>query len=562
MSYPLLEFKKEIIDEVKRVVEVSEEIIEIEVPSEERGDFALPCYSLSPTLEKDPESIAEFIAGKIELNRGEFDQAGPYLNFKTDEHHLSRETIRGCLEKKEDFGELSPKEKKIMIEHTSANPNGPLHVGRARNPIIGDTLARIYEKIGYDVERQYYVNDIGRQMAILTWGRQNLDEEDLTPLQRDKEDYDLVRYYQKASQMLEEDEGLETEIRSLIRAMEEGDDEVFHSLKKNSETVLSGITRSLERLNIHFDSYQHESSFIVDGSVQEVIEMLSKLKETDKEEGALFFNIDDDKIFVTREDGTNLYPARDIAYHIWKAERADELIDILGEDHKNHGEFIKNALLSLDIDPIPEIVFYSFVSFEGEEMSTRKGTYVTLDEFMDTAEEKAREEILKRRDDLSEEVVGEIAEKVGISAVRYNVIRVQPRKPIDFRWDEALNFQGDSAPFIQYSYARTHGILEKAEEGLELDRLNLEGLEDGEVRLLRKIAELPLVLLKTAENNAPHLMARYAYELAAEFNQFYRDYPVLDSDEKRKERLAIVKSFSYSMESVLDTLGMKKTKKM
>jgi len=562
MNYPLLEFKKEIIREIIKVVEVSEDKIDIEIPSEERGDFAFPCYSLSSTLEKDPESIAEIISEGIDLERGEVDQAGPYLNFKIDERYLSKETINGCLKKKRGFGELPTKEEKLIIEHTSANPNGPLHVGRARNPIIGDTLARIYEKIGYEVERQYYVNDIGRQMAILTWGEQNLDEDDLPPPERDKEDYEMVRYYQRANQMLEEDEGLETEIRGIIRAMERGDQDVFDSLKKNSKTVLSGITRSLKRLNVFFDSYQHESTFIEDGSVQEIIEKLSELEETEEEESALYFNLNDVKIFITREDGTNLYPTRDIAYHIWKAERADALIDILGEDHKTHGKFIGEALRALDIEPLPTIVFHSFVTFEGEEMSTRKGKYVTLDEFIDTSEEKAREEILKRRDDLSEEKVEDIAEKVGISAVRYNVIRVQPGKPIDFKWDEALNFQGDSAPFIQYSYARAHGIIDKTEEVVDKKGLNFEGLEEGEVRLLKKIAHLPLILVETAESNAPHKMARYAHELAAEFNQFYRDYPVLDSEEKREERLAIVKSFSYSMESVLDALGMKKPRKM
>ncbi len=562
MNYPLLEFKNEIIDEIKRIADVSEDRIDLEIPSEERGDFAFPCYSLSPILEKDPESIAENIALDIELERGEVDQMGPYLNFRIDEQYLSKETINGCLKYKERFGELPPKEKKIIIEHTSANPNGPLHVGRARNPIIGDTLARVYDKIGYDVERQYYVNDIGRQMAILTWGRENLDEEDLPPPEREKEDYDLVRYYQRANQMLEEEERLEVEIREIIRSMERGDKQVFNLLKKNSDAVLAGITKSLKRLNINFDSYQHESTFIEDGSVKEVIERLSKLEETEHEEGALYFNLGNNEIFITREDGTNLYPTRDIAYHIWKAGRADVLIDILGEDHKTHGEFIKEALRALDVEPLPETVFHSFVSFEGEEMSTRKGTYVTLDEFMDTSEEKARDEILKRRDDLSEEEVREIAEKVGISAVRYNVIRVQPGKPIDFKWDEALNFQGDSAPFIQYSYARAHGIIDKSEEEVREEDLNFEGLEDGEVQLLKKISELPLTLMEAAESNAPHKMARYAHELAAEFNQFYRDYPVLESEDKRKERLAIVKSFSYSIGSVLDALGMKKPRKM
>ncbi|MFP4000688.1 MAG: arginine--tRNA ligase [Thermoplasmata archaeon] len=562
MTYPILEFKEEIKQEISRIIEISEDKIDIERPPKEKGDFAFPCYPLSPILQDDPENIADELSSEIELERGEVRRSGPYLNFSIDEEYIAKETIKACIEKEDDYGALPRKEEKMIVEHTSANPNGPLHVGRARNPIIGDTLARIYDKVGYDVEREYYVNDIGRQMAILSWGLKNLEEDQLSLPQRDKVDHKMVRYYQQASRLLEKDEELEEEIRNIIRDMEKGDEEVFSSLKENAEEVLSGITTSLKRLNIHFDNFRNESTLIEDGSVKKAIERISKLEETGDEDGALYFESDDDKIFITREDGTNLYPARDVAYHLSKAERAERLIDILGEDHKAHGEFIRAVLSSLGIDP-PEIVFYSFVTFEGGEMSTRKGSYVTLDEFMDTAEEKADKEILKRRDDLSEETVREISKKVGLSAVRYNIIRVQPKKPIDFRWEEALNFQGDSAPFIQYSYTRARSILEKADSRIETDDLKIkrQDLEDGELRLLKKIAELPLSFHEASGNNAPHRIAEYAHELAAEFNQFYRDYPVLDSD-KKELRLSMVKSFSCAMSSVLDSLGMEKPKKM
>ncbi len=560
MEYPMLEFKEDIKEEIKRVTDVPKEVLKIEKPPSDRGDFAFPCFPLAPILEKDPKSIAEEIASEIKLEKGAVKQSGPYLNFTIDIDHLAENTILACMEMKDDYGSFKPKKERMIIEHTSANPTGPLHVGRARNPILGDTLARIYEKIGYDVIREYFVNDIGRQMAILTWGVKNLREEELPRTQREKEDHELVRYYQEANRILEEEERVEEEIQDMIKDMEEGDEEIFNYLKENSKIALLGIIQSLNRLNIYFNNFVHESSLISDGSVAETINKLSNLDETDLEKGALFFRLDGDKIFLTREDGTNLYTARDIAYHLNKTERAEKLIDVLGEDHKSHGKFIENTLISMGIQA-PEIVFYSFVTFEGGEMSTRKGIYVTLDDFIDTAEEKARDEILKRRDDLSEEVVDEISKKVGISAVRYNIIKVQPNKPIDFIWDEALNFRGNSAPFIQYSYARAHGILEKSEMTKTFDNLDIE-LEKGEISLLKKIAELPLTLKNAAQDNAPHKMARYAYELASEFNQFYRDYPVLEAENKRDLRLLIVKSFVFAMGSVLDSLGMEKTKKM
>ncbi|MFW6176285.1 MAG: arginine--tRNA ligase [Thermoplasmatota archaeon] len=566
MEYVLIKFKQQIEKKVRKYLNLDENIdIPIEVPSKEKGDYAIPCFSFASILKKSPTDIAEDIANNIELDTGHIEDSGPYVNFNIDEEYLIENTIEASL-KHEKFGKLSDKNEKLLVEHTSANPNGPLHVGRARNPIIGDTVARIYEMAGYDLEKQYYVNDIGRQMAILAWGRMNLDEDDLPSPERDKIDYEIVRYYQEASRLLKNDETLEKEIRDIIKRMEKGDQDIFKIFQDSSEKVLDGITQSLSRLNIFLDSFKNESEFVINGSVNDVIKKIEKLKESNHEDGALYFEKRDNKTFLTREDGTNLYPARDIAYHIWKSENSDKLVNILGEDHKLHGEFLKNALSALNISPILDIIFYSFVTFEGKEMSTRKGKYVTLDEFMDTAHEKAKEEILKRRDDLNKEAVEDIAEKVGLGAVRYNIIKVQPGKPIDFRWKEALDFQGNSAPFIQYTHARADSILRKydgdVDKLLNLSDQNIDLKEPGEIMLIKKIAEFPRTILEAKEQKSPHKIANYAYELAAEFNQFYRDYPVLKSESKKEERILLVKGFKNVISNVLYTLGIDAPEKM
>lgn len=562
MRYVILDFKEEILQRVKDCLDVPEELIELEYPPEDRGEFALPCYSFAKELKNDPNEIAKKLEKDLELENGTVERAGPYLNFKLDRSYLSEETIKNCLMMEESFGRLPSKSKKILVEHTSANPNGPLHVGRARNPVIGDTMARIYEKMGYQVEKQYYVNDIGRQMAILVWGLINLEEDDLEEVERKKKDYELVRYYQKANELLEEDESLEDEIQELIESMERGDKETLKHFKENAEDVMEGIIESLERLNIYLDSFKNESSLIIDGSVEKLIEDLSSLENVGEEDGALFYEKEGNKTFVARENRTSLYPARDLAYHVWKAERADELVNILGEDHKLHGEFVQKALKDLEIETIPEIIFHSFVTFEGKEMSTRKGTYVSLDDFMDTAHEKAREEIEKRKK-VEPKDTSTIAEKIGVGAVRYNIIKVQPQKPIDFKWEEALDFEGNSAPFIQYSYTRANSILKKWDgRSLETHNLDITDAQDDEKKLIKKIAEFPRRLIEAGENNSPHLLAKYAHELAAEFNRFYRDYPVLHSEDKKHLRIAIVKSFKFAMASVMDTLGLEKPKRM
>ncbi len=562
MRYVILDFKEEILRKLKDYLDVPEQLIELESPPKERGEFALPCYSFAKELKNDPNEIAKKLEENLEVENGTVERAGPYLNFKIDRSYLFEETIKNCLMTEESFGRLPSKSKKILVEHTSANPNGPLHVGRARNPVIGDTLARIYEKIGYQIEKQYYVNDIGRQMAVLVWGLINLEEDDLAKVERKKKDHQLVRYYQRVNELLEEDESLEEEIQEIIQSMEMGDKETLEHFKENAEDVMEGIIESLERLNIHLDSFKNESSLIIDGSVEKLIEDLSSLENVGEEDGALYYEKEGNKTFIARENLTSLYPARDLAYHVWKAEKADELVNILGEDHKLHGEFVKEALKDLGIETIPEIIFHSFVTFEGKEMSTRKGTYVTLDDFMDTAQKKAKLEIEKRKN-VEPEDMNAIAEKIGVGAVRYDIIKVQPQKPIDFKWEEALDFEGDSAPFIQYSYTRANSILEKwTGKSLDIGNLELTDSQEGEIKLIRKIAEFPRILIESGENNSPHLLAKYAHELAAEFNRFYRDYPVLHSEEKKELRIAIVKSFKFAMASVMDTLGLEKPKRM
>lgn len=553
MKYAFMEFEKEIKSELNRVLGDDIEI-PLEIPSEERGDYAVPCFVFSSRLKKPPQEIASDIVAKIDLSLGTVEQAGPYVNFIIDDEYVLKNTVDSCIEGR--FGWFDPVDEKILIEHTSANPNAPLHVGNARNPIIGDTVARIFKRLGYDVTTEYYVDDMGRQVAILTWGLKNLDPSDVGDVELEKPDHELSVYYQRASAMMEEDEGVQEGIQEIIQQMESGDEGVVGSFQENSRKVLSGHISSLERLNITHDSYKSESSLVIDGKVREAVEALRPLSVCGDDEGALYMGWDDHRVYLTRSDGTSLYPARDIAYHMGKADRTDIILDVLGEDHKMHALSIRKAMEALKASPAPDFIFYSFVSLEGEKMSTRSGRSVWLDGLMESAKERAREEILQRREDLTPDEVEDIAEKVGMGAVRFNIIKVQPEKPIDFRWDEALNFQGSSAPFVQYSHARAASILRRwGEDTEQLKTVDPSSLgSKGEVGLVKTMAKYPMVIQEST--TSPHLLANYAVKLAAEFHQFYRDYPVLKAEENKKERLAIVLSFKKLMEDILDALGI------
>ena len=437
-------------------------------------------------------------------------------------------------------------------------------MGRARNPIIGDTLARIFRWRGHDVETQFYVDDMGKQVAILMWGLKNIDMK----VEEKKADHRLVAFYQKAYEMMEEDEEVRKEIGQIIKKCEEGDRETLEEMKRAYEKALDGIVESLKRLNITIDSFVEESRFVLDGSVQYVIEELKRTEFADYENGALYLDMENfgihgrnKKFFLTRNDGTSLYATRDIAYHLWKGKRADMMINVLGEDHKLEARFVEVALKILG-SKTPVTVFYSFVSLPEGKMSTRRGRVVYLDDLIEEAVERAYEEVRKRRN-LDEERARFIAEKVGTGAIRYNIVKVNPEKAITFRWEEALNFEGESAPFIQYAHARCCSIMKKAGvEDADFTKVDFsEYSHPQEINLIKAIASFPGVVRRCEEEFNPAFLAEYAHKLASSFNAFYRDCQVVGS-EKERERLALVRATQQTLKNALTLLGIEALEEM
>lgn len=538
---------------------------ELEVPPEGMGDIAFPCFVLAPVFKKNPLNIAQDITaalGNKEKNWiSKIESQGGYVNFFINEQKLAEFVLPLVLEKKSRYGSLSPKGQKVIVEHTSANPNGPLHVGRARNPIIGDTIARILLFAGYKVETQFYVDDMGKQVATLFWGVKNLD----LKMKDGKADHQLVPYYQNASRLLGEDETVKNEIEEIIRKCEAGDTRTLKELKQVYEKVLRGMMQSLQKLNISVDTCVDESTFVLDGSVKKVIEQLQHTEFSHRQNDAIYLDVEpfdihgrNKKFFLTRKDGTSLYATRDIAYHIWKGTQADVLINILGEDHKLEAKLVEIALGILN-EKIPHTIFYSFVSLPEGKMSTRKGRAVYLDDLIEEAVERAHREVNQRRD-VTEEEAEFISEKVGIGAIRYNIIKVNPEKPIVFTWADALNFDGKSAPFIQYAHARCCSILNKLKSDT-IEAPSYSYMHPQEIELIKIISLLPEIIKECASTYNPAPLAEYAYSLATSFNSFYRDCRVL-GDEKEKERLALVYATKYTLKNALTLLGIEAMENM
>ena len=570
MSYPLYEAKKEIVTLLEKTLSKLGYACEIKIetpPVENMGDFAFPCFPLASTAKKPPADIAVDIVKKVEKGKWvkKVEAKGGYVNFFLHVDNLKKATLETVLDKKEKYGFLDKKNKKVIIEHTSANPNGPLHVGRARNPIIGDTIVRVFKAAGYNVESQFYLDDLGKQVAILAWGVNNLDTKDVPQAVYDKPDHKTVGYYQVATKLAEENEEIAEEISRIVKKSEEGDQGTIEMVHRAYEPVLRGIKESLKRINITIDRYVPESKFVQDKSVYRVVEKLKASKYCYEENGAFYLNLEpfgikgrNTKFFFLRRDGTTLYATRDIAYHLWKAEQADILINVLGEDHKLESKQVEIALNLLKAKILPRVIFYSFVSLPSGKMSTRRGRVVFLDELIDECVKRAYGEVKKRRSgELSEGKMQEIAEVIGVGALRYNIIKVQPEKDIVFKWEEALNFEGNSSPFIQYAHARACSILRKKQD--EIKNVNTALLKhNSEETLIKKIAMLPMVIDEACEGFKPHSIASYLFELASAFNQFYRDCPVL-SEEKtnlRIARLALVDATRITLRNGLNLLGI------
>jgi arginyl-tRNA synthetase len=557
-------------DGVRRAIESALHVTtpgSLEEAPADRGLLALATHPWAKELKASPAEIASRAARVAPASPFEPLQAeGPYVNFRVDPAKFSELVMASVRLMGNRYGASPARKERILLEHTSVNPTGPLHVGRARNPLLGDSLGRLLRFAGHPVQREYYVNDIGKQMVLLYWAVTHLR---LTPEEEAEERIErrYVRLYQRANALLEKDPRLGKEIEALIDRFEGGDADLTRAIRAVGDRVLQRILAVLTRLGISFDSFFWESDLVLDGSVHRVIQRLLPLSR--EEAGARYLDLsafglegDSAKYFFVTRRGTSLYTTRDIAYHLRKMERCDRAINVLGEDQKLSFERLKATFQLMGINWAPETIYYAFVSLPEGRMSTRKGIVVYLDDLIDEAIERAFAEVSRRREDLSEGRKRAIAETIGLGAIRYNIVRVQAEKAITFRWEEALNFEGNSAPFLQYAHARASSILAKAgNTGPGEPRFLLHPQEQ---RLLRWVAKFPSTLRDAADSRRVHVVASFATDFASQFNQFYRDCPVLTAEPAalREARVQLVEAARIVLRNGLECLGLKAPSEM
>ena len=501
-----------------------------------QGDLALPCFPFAKQLGCSPDEAAQQIADALELEIGETVAVGPYVNIRASMQWLSDQLSK----------QPEPKES-IMIEHTSANPNGPFHVGRARNAVLGDTFVRMHRAAGYDVTAEYYVDDMGKQVGILCWALENLDDGQVRALLAEgdiaiedsphsgKEDHARVLWYQAANLLKAQDPAVDSGVTELVQKSEDADEDILNRFESAYQPVLDGMLETLGRMGISFDSFTKESRFIVDGSVEVLMDQLqsSELHGV-AENGAHYLELESKGVkgkstqfYYRRGDGSSLYATRDLAYHQYKWTRSNRLLNILGEDHKLQSKQVCIALEELDIQT-PEVVFYAFTKLADGKMSTRRGNVVYMDDLLDEARARALEIVREARSDLPEEKLLEIAESVGVSATRFNIARISPEKGITFRWADALSLEADSAPFIMYSHARACSIQRKVGEVDLTEGLDVSSLSGSAADLVRRMAYMNDELQTAIDSRAPHNFCAWLSALAVDYNRFYRDNYVIE----------------------------------
>lgn len=586
--------------------------IELDVPDElEHGDYTTTvAFELGNTIGENPRDVAQDIVEQFEETDyvERIEVAGPgYINFYLDRTQRGQHILQNV-----EHISFEPVGEKVVVEHTSPNPNKPLHMGTMRCAILGDTIARVGDFIGYNVEVQNLINDLGRQSATTVYAYRNfldeLDEED----KEKKADFWVGILYSKAAQYLET-EGSIGDVDQIIRDIEDGGNETAELKDDLVEQSVRGQLETAFRSNITYDALIFERDIIASNLYEEGLEQIKSMDrvykaENREDKGCIVLDISDfeDELgelqkpykILIRSDGTATYVAKDIVLTLWKfgmletsmrfhefvdqpnseplwssggdTEKAfgdaDKVINVIGAEQKYPQKIIKYSLKALGLDEAADNfdhMHFKFVYLPGRvAYSGRKGNWVGKhgDAVLDRAYELALDEVEERHDDLSQDEMEDIAEQVAIAAVRYFLLKFTREKDIDFSFEKALDWEGDSGPYLLYSTARAQSILNKAD--MEPQFTTYE--DDVEYELVQALDEFSTVVQETFESEEPAKLAHYLKSLAETFNTFYHHAPVLaaDTEELQASRLAIVDGFVTVMEQGLDLLGIEPLEEM
>lgn len=566
----MIDFKQRIAEIISPgITELNnEEIIDlIEIPpQEDMGDFALPCFKFARELNKAPVIIAEEICKEINKDKyfSKIVNVGPYINFFINKELLARTVLEEIYTRKEKYGSADlGKGQNVVIDYSSPNIAKPFHVGHLRSTVIGNSLYKIYEFLGYNCIGINHLGDWGTQFGKLIaayqkWG--NDEEIKKQPIQT------LLKLYVKFHNEAERDPELEDEGRRWFKMLEDGDPEAKKLWQWFIKLSLEEFNKIYNLLNVKFD-YNTGESFYND-KMDAVVEELKEKNLLQQSQGAFVVDLEEFDMppcLILKSDGATLYPTRDIAAAIYRKKTFDFVKALYVTDYSQNLHFAQwmkvIELMGYDWAKQLEHVPFGRVSTEEGALKTRKGNVIFLKDLLNKSIQKVRVIIEENNPELENK--DEVAEMVGVGAVIFNDLSNSKIKDIVFNWDRMLSFDGETGPYVQYTHARACSVLRKADIDITALESYSELIHEEAFSIIKLLYTFPDTIIKAMERNEPSYITRHIIDIAQDFNRFYHEYPILVDDEGiKKARLLLVYAVKTVLKLGLALLGIEAPEKM
>lgn len=561
-----MDYKKLIADSISSALEIEAEDVlrSIEIPpKQEMGDFAFPCFQLAKTLRKAPNMIAVDLKEKLDIPEIErVEVMGPYVNFFLNKSIYLEGVVKKVLEDQADYGSSESGEgKTVIVEYSSPNIAKPFHVGHLFTTVIGNSLSRIFKFQGFHTERINHLGDWGTQFGKLISGYERwVDKEKLqkSPIE------ELNRIYVKFHEEAEKDPSLDDEARQHFKNLEDGKEYEYNLWKEFRELSLMVFERVYKELGVEFDSYAGESFY--GDKMDEVVDILAEKGILTESNGAKVVMLDDYNMpptIIKKADGATIYATRDLAAAIYRKRTYDfhKNIYVVGTPQALHFKQVFKTLSLAGFEWADDCVHVGFglVKFPGKMMSSRKGDVVLLDDLLKEAVVTAEKIIHDKNPNLADKE--NVARKVGIGAIIFTYLKNSREKDIIFNWDEILSFDGETGPYVQYTYARAKSILRKNEKPEQADLTLLSTQEEFE--LSKTLEGFGNAVKVAMEKYEPSVITRYVLQVAKDFNKFYNNCQINSAEaELKKARLQLVEATTIVIRNALELLGIETVEEM
>ncbi len=556
----LMDFKKEIASLVASGLGVDFSVVfdSLEVPKDSGlGDFALPCFFLAKELKKAPGVVAKESAGKLKSDFFVVESVGPYLNFRVRQDLLVGSVLNGVVEPLS-FSVFSDS---VGIESPAPNSNKPLHLGHLRNMLIGLSLKRIYEKVGKKVVWFDVVNDRGVHICKSMLAYKLVGDGSTPESVGRKSDHFVGDFYVKFSELVKDDPSLEDAAKEMLRKWEAGDLETLKLWRLMRSWWLKGVEKTYSDFGVVVDSRTFESDIYKEGKGIVLSGLKKGLFEKD-ESGAVFVDLSDkglDKKYLLRSDGTSIYITQDIflAKKRFEDFELDEFSYVVGSEQIYHFKALFEIfkVLGFSFWDKCKHISYGMIALPSGRMKSREGTVVDIDDFKADMLVLVEEELKRRYPNISSSVLEERKEVIATGAINFFILKFDSKKDFTYFPDQSLSFHGESGPYVQYTHARICSILRKESHSGSFDGSSLS--LDSERKIVNKLREYEEVVVCSAKNNRPSLVAVYLLELSQLFNSYYQDVPVLKASPSLKNaRLFLIDKVRVVISDGLSLLGI------